>query len=155
MAIERGDTVTVEYTGRLQDGTVFDTSIASVAEENDLDHHPDREHEPLTVEVGDGRIIEGLEEGLVGLDVGDEETITAPPGEAYGEHTEDRVVTYDPDELREMLGGDEPTEGMELRTDEGLPGTVTSVGDDEVRVDFNHELAGETLEFEIEVVSVE
>ncbi|PSQ06454.1 peptidylprolyl isomerase [Halobacteriales archaeon QS_4_69_31] len=154
MPVSTGDTVVVEYTGRLPDGTVFDTSLESVAEKHGLDHHPDREYTPLTVEVGNGRIIEGLEEGLVGLEAGDQETITVAPEDAYGEHSEDRVVAYDTAELREMLGGREPTEGMELQTEEGLPGTVVSV-DEQARVDFNHDLAGETLEFQVEVVSVD
>ena len=155
MAIQDGDTVTIEYTGRLPDGEIFDTSLASVAEESDLDHHPDREHTPLTVEIGEGRIIEGLEQGLIGLETGDEETITIPPEDAYGEQSEDRVVSYNLDELTEMLGGREPEEGMELQTEDGLPGHVVDVGEEEVLVDFNHELAGETLAFEVEVVSVE
>lgn len=155
MAIARGDTVTIEYTGRLDDGTVFDTSFESVAREADLDHHPDREYTPLTVEIGDGRIIPGLEDGLVGLEAGDEETITVDPEEGYGDHSADRVVSYDAPEFSEMLEGREPEEGLELQTEEGLPGRVVAVDDDVVRVDFNHELAGETLDFEIEVVSVD
>ena len=154
MPVSTGDTVVVEYTGRLPDGTVFDTSLESVAEEHGLDHHPDREYTPLTVEVGNGRIIEGLEEGLVGLEAGDQETVTVATEDAYGAHSEDRVVTYDTAELREMLSGREPTEGMELQTEEGLPGTIVSV-DEQARVDFNHDLAGETLEFQVEVVSVD
>lgn len=155
MAISRGDTVTIEYTGRLSDGTVFDTSSASVAAEEDLDHHPDRAHEPLTVEVGNGHVIEGLESGLVGLEVGDEETIVVEPDEGYGEHTDERVVSYDAGEFRGMLGGRDPEEGLEVETDEGLSGRVVEVDEDVVRVDFNHELAGERLEFEVEVVTVE
>jgi len=76
MAIETGDTVSIEYVGRLDDGSVFDTSRESVAEAEDLEHHPDREYDPLTVEIGAGEIIEGLEDGLLGLEVGDEETVT-------------------------------------------------------------------------------
>jgi len=154
MAIETGDTVSIEYVGRLDDDTVFDTSRESVAEAEALDHHPDRGYDPLTVEIGAGEVIEGLEDGLVGLEVGDEETVTIAPEAAYGEHTDDRVVEYDAEEFEGMIGR-EPEVGLELQTEEGLPGSVTSVDDDTVLVDFNHELAGETLAFEVEIVSVE
>ena len=154
MAVATGDTVTIEYTGRLQDGTVFDTSLASVADENGLDAHPDREYTPLTVEVGSGQIIEGLEDGLVGLEAGDEESITVPPEAAYGARTEDRVVEYDTGDLEEMIGK-EPEPGMELQTEEGLPGRIVQIDEGRVRVDFNHELAGETLTFDVEVVAVD
>lgn len=155
MTVSHGDTVTVEYVGRTADGAVFDTSRESVAADADLDHHPDRTYDPLTVEIGEGRIIEGLEEGLIGLEVGDEATIDVPPEEGYGEHTEDRVVSYDAPEFREMVDGHEPQEGLEVRTAEGLPGTVVEVGDDVVRVDFNHDLAGKHLTFDVEVVAVD
>ncbi|MFB6140509.1 MAG: peptidylprolyl isomerase [Halosimplex sp.] len=156
MAISTGDTVTIEYTGRLDDGTVFDTSLESVAREEGLaEDRPGRDYQPLTVEIGDGRIIEGLEEGLKGMEAGDEESVTIEPERAYGERTDDRVVEYDAGEFREMLGGREVEEGLEIQTEEGLPGEVVAVGDEAVRVDFNHELAGERLTFEVEVVSVE
>ena len=156
MAISNGDTVTIEYTGRLDDGTVFDTSLESVATEEGLaDDQPDREYQPLTVEIGAGRIIEGLEEGLIGMEAGDEDSVTIEPEQAYGERTDDRVVDYDAAEFREMLGGRNPEVGLEIQTEEGLPGEVVDVDDETVRVDFNHKLAGETLTFDVEVVSVE
>ena len=156
MAISNGDTVTIEYTGRLDDGTVFDTSLESVATEEGLaDDQPDREYQPLTVEIGAGRIIEGLEAGLIGMEAGDEDSVTVEPEQAYGERTDDRVVDYEAAEFREMLGGRDPEVGLEIQTEEGLPGEVVGVGDETVSVDFNHELAGETLTFDVEVVSVE
>lgn len=155
MPVSRGDTVTVEYVGRTADGTVFDTSRESVATDEELDHHPERAYEPLTVEIGDSQIIEGLEEGLIGLEAGDETTVDVPPEDGYGSHTEDRVVSYDAHEFREMVEGHEPGVGLEVRTADGLSGTVVAVDDDVVRVDFNYDLAGEHLEFEVEVLAVE
>lgn len=156
MAITDGDTVTIEYTGRLDDGSVFDTSLESVATEEGLAaDQPERDYQPLTVEIGEGRIIEGLEAALQGMEAGDEDTVTVEPERAYGERTEDRVVEYDAPEFREMLGGRDPQEGLEIQTEEGMPGVVSAVDGDAVEVDFNHELAGETLAFEVEVVSVE
>ncbi|MEE6208952.1 FKBP-type peptidyl-prolyl cis-trans isomerase [Salarchaeum sp. III] len=155
MAIETGDTVTFEYVGRLDDGTVFDTSRESVATEEGLaEEQPDREYDPLTAEVGAGQVIEGMEDGLVGLDAGETETLTIPPEEAYGEWSEERVQEFETEELTEALG-QRPEEGLYLEAQNGQPGEITHVDDDVVKVDFNPRLAGETLEFEVEVVDVE
>jgi len=154
MTITTGDDVTFEYTGRLDDGTVFDSSRESVAEDAGLvEAQPDREYAPLTVEVGSGQVIEGMEEGLLGMDAGETETIEIPPEKAYGEWTEEHVQEFDTDELSEMLG-QRPEEGAFLEAQNGQHGEIIHVDDETVRVDFNPDLAGETLEFEIEVVDV-
>lgn len=156
MAISVGDSVTIEYTGRLTDGTVFDTSRRPVAEEAGIDtEQPTREYGPLTVEIGEGRVIEGLEEALVGMDPGDEQTVTLPPAKAYGEPTDDRVIEYETPEFREMLQGEEPTTGMHVQGEQGAVGEVVEVDEETTQVDFNHELAGRTLEFDVEVVDVQ
>lgn len=156
MAINDGDSVTIEYTGRLDDGTVFDTSLAGVAEETGLaDEQQGREYAPLTFEMGAGEVIPGLEDGLRGLEAGTEETVTIPPGEAYGEASDERVIEYERAEFEQMLQGAGAAEGMRVQTQDGAPGEVIDVGEDTVEVDFNHELAGETLEFEVEVVDVQ
>lgn len=153
MAIEEGDSVTFEYTGRLDDGGVFDTSRESVAAKHDLDDAAEREFSPLTVEVGAGRIVEGLEDALYGMDEGDEDSVEVPPEAGYGERSDDRVIEYDRAEFESMIEGHDPEVGLEVRTEQGLPGHVVAV-DDTVAVDFNHELAGETLTFEVEIVEV-
>jgi len=154
MAITTGDDVTFEYTGRLDDGTVFDSSRESVAREAGLvETQPDREYDPLTVEVGSGQVIEGMEEGLLGMDAGETQTIEIPPEKAYGEWTEEHVQEFDTDELSEMLG-QRPEEGAFLEAQNGQHGEIIHVDDETVRVDFNPDLAGETLEFEIEIVDV-
>lgn len=156
MTISAGDSVTVEFTGRLEDGTVFDTSRASVAEETGLaEAQPDREYGPLTVEVGTGRVIEGLEESLVGLEEGDAPTVTVPPEKGYGEWREEQVQAYDAEEFKGMVGGETPGEGDYLETQDGGIAEIVHVDEEVVRVDFNHVLAGKTLEFDIEVVDVE
>jgi len=155
MAITAGDTVTIEYTGRLDDGSVFDTTDESVAEEAGLlDEQPNREFEPLTIEVGAGNLIEGMEEGLLGLEAGDSETLTIPPEEAYGEASDDQTREFARDRFEEMVG-QEAAEGMQVQAQGGASGTVTAVDDDAVEVSFQHPLAGETLTFEIDVLSVE
>ncbi|MFC6905888.1 FKBP-type peptidyl-prolyl cis-trans isomerase [Halalkalicoccus tibetensis] len=157
MGIEPGDQATIEYTGRLTDeeGTVFDTSREEVAEEAGLaESQPEREYEPLTVEPGAGQLIEGFDEGLVGLEEGDSETITVPPEKGYGEHTDEQVIEQERDGFDEMLG-QPPEEGMMIQTEQQQVGEIVDVTEEVVRIDFNHELAGETLEFDVEVVSID
>lgn len=155
MTIATGDSVVVEYTGRMADGSVFDTSRESVAAEAGLkEQQPSREYEPLSVELGAGRIIDGFEAALVGMDEGESTTVEIPPENAYGERSADRVLEYDPETFTEMLG-EQPTEGMHVKTEDRGRGLVDHVGSDAVRVDFNHSLAGEPLEFDIEVIEVE
>ena len=155
MPITEGDAVTIEYVGRLTDGTVFDTSDEQLAEETGLaDEHPDRQFQPLTIEIGDDKVIPGLQEALIGLEAGDSELFQIPPEQAYGEYMEERVGEYDRDAFEDMLGKPVAV-GDEVETEDGLPGRVVDFDDDTVTVDFNHELAGETLKFEIEIVDVE
>lgn len=156
MVIEPGDTVTFEYTGRLDDGTVFDTSQEAVAAEAGLtDEQSDREFTPLTVDVGEGELIEGLDQALVGLDAQDAETVTIPPEKAYGEWTEEHVQEFDLMDFKKRVGGQQPEEGAHIRTQNGGLAEIVHVDDETVRVDFNHELCDETLEFDVEIVDVE
>lgn len=156
MTITTGDTVAIEFTGRLDDGTVFDTSRESVAERTGLaDSQPEREYGPLTVEVGAERVIEGLEAALVGLEEGDTPTVRLPPEKAYGPRSEDQVREYDAESFSDMVGGQIPEEGAYLETQDGGIAEIVHVDDDVVRVDFNHQLAGETLEFDLEVLSID
>lgn len=155
MSITTGDSVTIEYTGRLDDGSVFDTSRASVAEESGLaDQQPEREYEPLTVEMGEDRVIEGLENALLGQEAGASPTVAIPPEKAYGPWNEEQVREYDRGEFEEMVGDDAPEEGAYLETEEGSLAEVVHVGESTVKVDFNHALAGETLEFDVDIVDV-
>lgn len=155
VTITTGDSVEIEYTGRTEDGVVFDTTRESVAGETGLaDSQPDREYQSITVEVGAGRILAGLEEALSGLEQGATATVTVPPEKGYGEWAEKQVREFETAELRQILGGDLPEEGAYLETQDGNQGEVTDVGDDVVEVDFNSPLAGETLEFDIEIINV-
>lgn len=155
MTIATGDSVTLAYTGRLDDGTVFDTSREATAKEAGLaDTQPDREYTPLTLDVGAGKVIEGLEDGLVGLEEGTTTTLAIPPEKGYGEWTEAEVQKFDTAELQEMVGEQDLEEGAYLQTQNGQPGEITHVDEETVKVDFNHSLAGETLEFEIEILDV-
>jgi len=154
MAIESGDTVVIEYVGRFPDGSVFDTSRYEVATEHGLADAQDADaddYSSLSFGVGDEEVIEGLEQGVIGLSAGDTETLTIPPEEAYGDFDDEKVREYDP-EVFEGMVGQPPEVGMHVHAENGLHGDITAVADDTVEVDFNHELAGRTLEFEIEIL---
>lgn len=155
MTIATGDSVTIEYTGRHKDGTIFDTSKESIAVESGLDEaQPEREYEPLTFEIGAEQVIEGLDEALIGLEEGNTPTVAVPPEKAYGEWTEERVREFDRDELQNKIGDEPLVEGDYLQSQSGQPGEIVHVDDEVIRVDFNPRLAGETLEFDVEILAV-
>ncbi|WP_276271262.1 FKBP-type peptidyl-prolyl cis-trans isomerase [Haloarcula litorea] len=156
MPIEPGDGVTIHYVGRFEGGSVFDTSRADVAREHGLleaQGTDESDYRPLAFTVGAGDIIEGLDEAVVGLTAGETATVTVPPEKAYGEADESKVREYDHGTFESMVGT-EPEVGLHVEAENGLHGDVTAVREGSVEVDFNHELAGETLVFEIEVVEV-
>ncbi|SDX99931.1 FKBP-type peptidyl-prolyl cis-trans isomerase [Halobellus clavatus] len=154
MTVEPGDEIAVEYVGRFEDGTVFGTSKYEIAIEHDLaderEADPDS-YGPLTFVVGDGQVIEGLDEAVRGMAVGESDTVRVPPEAAYGEVREDRIREYDAETFESMVG-ESPEVGLHVHAENGLHGDVVAVREDTVEVDFNHELAGRTLTFEIEVV---
>ncbi|WP_424007271.1 FKBP-type peptidyl-prolyl cis-trans isomerase [Haloferax denitrificans] len=157
MAIESGDRVALAYVGRFEDGTVFNTSRYEVAVEHGLFEAQEKDRDdyaPQTFVVGAGQIIPGLDEAVVGMSAGEEATVTVPPEDAYGEFDPDRIRTYDPETFEGMVG-ETPEVGLHVHAENGLHGDVTAVRDDEVDVDFNHELAGKTLVFDIEIVAVQ
>jgi FKBP-type peptidyl-prolyl cis-trans isomerase 2 len=147
--IENGDTISVDYVGKLEDGTLFDTSVKEAASEAGI-HNQMRTYEPLKFTVGAGQMIAGFDEGVVGMNVGETKTLVIPPEEAYGE--------YDPELTKEIpvdAVSFTPEVGMQLATDTGLKGVIKEVGHKSFIIDFNHELAGKTLLFEVTVVSLE
>ncbi|XGI83858.1 peptidylprolyl isomerase [Halorutilales archaeon Cl-col2-1] len=153
MAVEAGDTIRVEYTGRKTDGEVFDTSDEETARDNGV-FDERRDYEPLEFEVGADEMIQGFDEGVVGMEEGETKEIDVPPEKGYGEYDDEMVVEYDYEDFQEMLDGAEPEVGMHVHAQGGAHGDVIEVDDDTVVVDFNHELAGEDLVFEVEVVGI-
>jgi len=156
MPIEPGDGVTIHYVGRFEDGSLFDTSRQEVARHGDLitaQGNEPADYAPLSFTVGRGDIIEGIDEALVGMEDGEEKTIEVPPAKAYGEFEAEKLREYDPEAFEEMVG-QEPEVGIHVEAKNELHGDVVAVRDDAVQVDFNHELAGRTLVFDIEVIDV-
>ena len=138
--VKPGDTVLIHYTGTLENGTVFDSSAG---------------REPLQFTVGAGRVIQGFDEGVVGMQVGEERTLHIPADQAYGQHREDLVFTFGPDEIDNAdvpAVGDQV--GITLQNGQILSATVVSVSADGIVVDANHHLAGEDLTFDIRLVDI-
>lgn len=155
MSIEPGDRVTLEYVGRFEDGTVFATSSEQVATDHGLaTPHENPDYHPLSFTVGDGEVIPGLDDAVVGMTAGADRTLTVPPEDAYGEYDPERVRTYDPETFEQMVGHP-PEIGRHVEAKNGLHGDVVAIDDDGVRIDFNHELAGKPLVFDIEILAVE
>ena len=138
---QNGDVVEVDYTGTLENGTVFDTSEG---------------RDPLRFTLGEGQMIPGFEQAVLGMKVGESKTVTIPADEAYGPHSDDMVQVIDREELTnipnpevgQQLYGSQPGGGT-------ITGTITNVTDTTITVDFNHHLAGKDLTFEIELMSIE
>jgi FKBP-type peptidyl-prolyl cis-trans isomerase SlyD len=147
--IEEGDFVRLDYTVRtVEDGTVIDTTRKDVAEEAGIDDE-DYEFEPRVVVVGAGHVFQGVDEALTGQHPGDEGTVTIPAEEAFGEVDPENVRTVSADRIDE----DDRYPGAQVQID-GEQGRLETIIGKRARVDFNHPLAGEALEYEYEVVDV-
>ena len=145
----KGDTVQVDYIGRLQNGTVFDTSIASEAKKAGL---PLRDkYDLLEFTIGAGQMIAGFDSGVIGMKEGEEKNVTIQPAQAYGERNEAAVITIPVDKI----GNSENIKvGMELSAQNGAVGKVISIENGTAKIDFNHELAGKTLVFTIRMAKI-
>jgi len=135
-----GDRVRVHYTGRLEDGQVFDSSREG-------------EGEPLEFTVGAGEVIPGFDEGVRGMQVGESKTIEIEPEDAYGPRRDGLVTSVS----REMAQFPvEPQIGMRfglpLQDGNQIEVVVTEVTDEQVTIDGNHPLAGEKLIFDVELI---
>lgn len=142
MSIQKGDHIQVQYTGTLEDGTVFDSSEKHGGE-------------PLAFEVGSGQIIKGFDEGVMGMETGQEKTLEIKPAEAYGDVNPELVRKVPKEHIPDI---DKVKTGMVLvfGTPDGqqFPARIVEMGDTEVTVDLNHPLAGKTLTFKIKIVAV-
>jgi len=144
--LQRGDFVTIAYTARtVEDGTLVDTTDPEVAEEEGVGE--DQEFAPRTIVIGEGHVFGAVEDDLVGKEVGDTGTVTVAAAEAFGEFDEDEVRTISTDRIPE----DDRYPGAHVDID-GEHGHVETVIGGRARVDFNHPLAGEDVEYEYETI---
>ncbi len=147
--IQDGDFVKLEYTVRtVEDGTVVDTTKQDIAEEADI-ASDDYDFSPRIIVVGAGHVFRAVDEDLIGKEEGDENTVEIEAAEAFGE--------YDPDDVRtisaEKIDEDDRYPGAHIQID-GQQGHLETIIGGRARVDFNHPLAGEDLEYEYEIVDV-
>jgi peptidylprolyl isomerase len=137
---KKGDTVQVHYTGKLEDGTVFDTS---------------RERHPLQFTLGNGQVIAGFENAIAGMNVGESKTAVIPVEQGYGPRRDDMIVTVKRDQLPRDLPA-KVGQRLELtQTDDRVMlVTVTAMTDATLTLDANHPLAGKVLTFDLELVGI-
>jgi FKBP-type peptidyl-prolyl cis-trans isomerase 2 len=139
--VEEGDTISVNYTITLDNGTVYYTTTG---------------REPLKETLGEETFITGFIEAVKGMRVGESKTVTIPPEKAYGQHRSDLIGDVSRDRLPENL---QPAIGQQLQTrlTDGTQAitVITDITDSMVTVDANHPLAGQNLTFDIELVTVE
>jgi len=158
---KKGDKVIINYTGTLEDGSVFDTTIKETGCcDDDADCGCDDdgcgcETGPMELTIGAEDFFSQIEDALVGMAPGEKKTVTIPAEDAFGEYDEEEVFSIS----REQLTGDiVPEVGMELELtgddDEPVEVTVVEVTDETLTVDANHPLAGEDITYEIELLEI-
>jgi FKBP-type peptidyl-prolyl cis-trans isomerase 2 len=141
MPVKKGDVIKVEYTGTLDDGTVFDSS--------------EQHGEPLEFEVGCGKLIGGFEDGVIGMEVNDEKEVRLEPDDAYGDRKETLVKSVPRGQIPK---NQELEEGMMLMLtlpdNNQIAATVAALDDQSITLDLNHPLAGKTLIFKIKLIEI-
>lgn len=137
---KQGDTVHIHYTGTLEDGTEFDSS---------------RDREPLVFTLGEGQVIAGFDQAVLGMQSGETKRVTIAADEAYGQYEDDLVFEVDRAQLPASFA---PVLGEQYQMEQGngqtMVVTVSEMSNDSVTLDANHPLAGYDLTFDLELVSV-
>lgn len=137
--IKTGDNVQVNYTGKLEDGSIFDTSVQEG-------------RQPLGVKIGEGQLIKGFESALIGMSIGETKTITLEPSEAYGESNPEMIAEIEKSQISEnvsvgdVLQGHGPMGPINVK--------VVEIKESTIVIDANHPLSGKKLIFDLEIVSV-
>jgi FKBP-type peptidyl-prolyl cis-trans isomerase 2 len=139
MAVNKGDKIKVEYTGSFENGEVFDAS--------------EKHGEPLEFEAGANMVVPGFDAAVIGMEVGEEKTVTLKSDEAYGEPHPKAIQKVPKDKF--------PAEakvgmmiGVPLPNGQQIPAKITEITGNEVTIDMNHPMAGKTLIFKIKIVSI-
>ena len=140
LTAKAGNKVKVHYTGTLEDGTVFDTS---------------KERDPIEFTIGEGMVILGFEQAVIGMKMGETKTVTLQPEEAYGQPQDDFIQVVP----RKQLPQNMPTEPGQLVQIEDENGRIAHVSivaadNDNITIDGNHQLAGKVLRFEIQLLDI-
>lgn len=134
--VQNGDTVKVDYRGWLDSGEQFDSSEGRA---------------PLEFTLGEKQVIAGFEQAVLGHRVGEEVTIKIPPKDGYGETQAQYIIEIPKTQFQNM---GELEVGQAVQSAQGTPGIVKEIKDDSIIIDFNHPLAGKTLNFSIKIVEI-
>ena len=139
MAIEKGNIVKIEYEGKLDDGTLFDSS--------------EKHGKPLEFEVGAKKVIKGIDEAVVGMEKGEEKEVKVEPKDAYGEKKEEMVKEIPRNQIpKEAKAG--MMLMMKLPNGAQMPVKILEVSEEKAKLDLNHPLAGKNLNFKIKVIEI-
>jgi FKBP-type peptidyl-prolyl cis-trans isomerase SlyD len=147
MPIQKGDFIRLSFTGRLADGSVFDTTDEKIAKESGI-YDEEKKYSPMTVIVGSGFLVEGLEEDLIGKNAGYKGRVEVEPARGFGDRSLDAIEIIP---IKKFEGKVEPGKMVEY---EGRVGFIESVAGGRVKVDYNEPLAGKTLIYDYKVESV-
>ena len=137
--IQNGDTVIVNYTGRLEDGTIFDSSL-------------NEGREPLTSTLGQGQLIAGFENGLIDMAIGETKTIEIEPKNGYGDYIPEMTTIVGLNQVPEGVKVGENLQGMSPNGPVNV--VVKEINENGVVLDANHPLAGKKLIFDLEVIGI-
>ena len=137
---KNGDAIKIHYTGKLEDGNVFNDS---------------REGQPLEFIVGGGEVMPGIEKGVIGMEPGDTKTIEIPPEDGFGPRRKELVIDFPKSKMPDQIT---PTLGQRLKMQHPDGGhielMITDVKEETITLDANHPLAGQTLIFDLELVEI-
>ena len=155
---KKGDTVRINFTGTLEDGSVFDTTLEDAEDCTQDDCSSDEcgcHHGPMELIIGAEEFFSTVEDALIGMAPGEKKTVVIPAEHAFGEYDEEEVFTI----RRDQLTGDAAPEAgqeLELTGDDGEPidVIVVEVTDETITLDANHPLAGEDITYEIELLEI-
>lgn len=151
---QKGSRVRIDFTGTLEDGTVFDTTLKEGSGDCGCDDCGCGEG-PMELVIGEDSFFTLIEEALVGMAVGEKKTVQIPAEEAFGEYDEEKVFSIPRDQIPADLN---PEVGQELELtdedDEAVMVTVLEVDEDGMTLDANHPLAGENLSYEVELLEI-
>ena len=152
---EKGSTVTINFTGRLADGSLIDSTYPDDAAHECEDDHCHHDVGPFELTIGEGDFYIPVEEALIGMSPGEKKTVTITPDDGFGDYDPEKVFTIGrsefPETITPVVG-----QGLELtgEDDEVFLVTVVEVTEDEVSLDTNHPLAGENLTYEFELLEI-
>lgn len=152
---KKGDKVTINFTGRLADGSIIDTTYPEAQDHACSGDECEHEHGPMELVIGEEGFFIPIEEALVGMAPGEKKTLTIDPDDAFGDYDAENVFSVPrsdfPNDITPTVG-----QGFEVsgEDDELYMVTVVEVTDDAVSLDTNHPLAGEQLTYEFELVEI-